>query len=184
VFLMAVGPVLVRKTDVNAQPATSQGVTHRPASGAPVPEREYRCAGSAMAPDGTASRTSRWTVWIADVTEKMQKKSERQWRSQRASGHDGRSHCVRSGVYPIATGRLQHQRAKTADTGKVKGNIRDNLLYRTGPRTRDAIYHRGCTGWKPACVTDGGCEVRSSPGRSRGSEGYAFRRMPRAAYTA
>lgn len=173
----------VRTTDVNANKRTT--VTKIQPFGGGIP-RQFPGAGTAAtearwSPDGkSVVYVANGQVWIVDATGANAKRITNI--SGGASGPawapTGDHIAFVTGVYPDCDGDACNvERAKSADTGKVKAHITDNLLYRHWtewtPETRSHLFIVAPDGSGLRDVTSG-VKYDVPPGPFGGSEAYAF----------
>ena len=173
----------VRTTDVNANRRTT--VTKvQPTGGGPArqfPNASTAATEARWSPDGKRiAYTAGGQLWIADASGENARKISNV--SGGASGPvwapSGDHIAFVTGVYPDCdTDGCNIERAKAADTGKVKAHIADNLLYRHWtewtPATRSHLFVVAPDGTGLRDVT-AGVKYDVPPGPFGGSEGYAF----------
>jgi dipeptidyl aminopeptidase/acylaminoacyl peptidase len=184
----------VRTTDVNANRRTtitklvSNGIVSSGSRGESFgmgleqwPDAKTRASEARWAPDGKrVAYISNGQLWIADVLGRNARQISNV--SGGASGPvwapTGDHIAFVTGVYPDCdTDGCNIERAKAADTGKVKAHIADNLLYRHWtewtPATRSHLFVVAPDGTGLRDVT-AGVKYDVPPGPFGGSEGYAF----------
>jgi len=173
----------VRTTDVNANKRTT--VTKVQATGGGTarqfPNSTTAATEARWSPDGKrVTYTSGGQLWIADASGENTRKISNV--SGGASGPvwapTGDHIAFVTGVYPDCdTDGCNIERAKAADTSRVKAHIADNLLYRHWtewtPATRSHLFVVAPDGTGLRDVT-AGVKYDVPPGPFGGSEGYAF----------
>lgn len=173
----------VRTTDVGANSRTSVTKLQPVAGGAArqFPDGNTRASEARWSPDGNrVAYITRGQLWIADATGANARQVTRV--SGGVSGPvwapTGERIAFVTGVYPDCdTDTCNAERAKAADTAKVKAHIADNLLYRhwtdwTAP-TRSHLFVVSTDGTGLRDVT-GGVRYDVPPGPFGGSEAYSF----------
>jgi dipeptidyl aminopeptidase/acylaminoacyl peptidase len=184
----------VRTTDVNANRRTTittlvgTGAVSLVARGQSAvvqmpqwPDAKTRATEARWAPDGKRiAYIAGGQLWIADASGANARQVSNV--SGGASGPvwapTGDHIAFVTGVYPDCdTDGCNIERAKAADTGKVKAHIADNLLYRHWtewtPATRSHLFVVAPDGTGLRDVTTG-VKYDVPPGPFGGSEGYAF----------
>jgi Tol biopolymer transport system component len=173
----------VRTTDVNANRRTTVTKVQATGGGAArqFPNATTAATEGRWSPDGKRiAYTAGGQLWIADASGENARKISNV--SGGASGPvwapTGDHIAFVTGVYPDCdTDGCNIERAKAADTGKVKAHIADNLLYRHWtewtPATRSHLFVVAADGTGLRDVTTG-VKYDVPPGPFGGSEGYAF----------
>ena len=173
----------VRTTDVGANKRTTVTKLQAVGGGAAriFPDSSTKAAEGRWSPDGKrVAFTANGQVWIADAGGANARQITNV--SGGASGPvwapTGDRIAFVTGVYPDCdSDACNIERAKAADTGKVKAHISDNLLYRHWtewtPATRSHLFlvSPGGTGLRD--VTSG-VKYDVPPGPFGGSEAYTF----------
>ena len=185
----------VRTTDVNANKRTTVTVL-APVRGVTIKESGAGSAGSRSGQfpnGGTQAGEARWSpdgkrvayisggqLWIVDANgaNARQISSVNAGASGPVWSPTGDRIAFVSGVYPDCDGDACNiERAKAADTGKVKAHIADNLLYRHWtewtPETRSHLFVVSPDGTGLLDVTSR-VKYDVPPGPFGGSEGYSF----------
>nr|MDQ6872643.1 hypothetical protein [Gemmatimonadota bacterium] len=183
----------VRTTDVNANKRTTVTIL-APVSGVTIKEAANSGVRAGQFPNATTNATeARWSpdgrrvayvsggqLWIADPNGGNSRQISNV--SAGASGPvwspTGDRIAFVSGVYPDCDGDACNvERAKAADTGKVKAHVTDNLLYRHWtewtPETRSHLFVVASNGTGLVDVTSR-VKYDVPPGPFGGSEGYGF----------
>ena len=173
----------VRTTDVGANRRTSVTRLQPTTGGSPrqFPDAKTQAGEARWSPDGkSVAYIADEQLWVADATGANARQISRV--SGGVSGPvwapGGDRIAFVTGVYPDCdTDACNADRAKAADTAKVKAHIADNLLYRHWnawtPQTRAHLYvvapdGNGLRDLTPKARYD------VPPGPFGGSEGYAF----------
>jgi dipeptidyl aminopeptidase/acylaminoacyl peptidase len=173
----------VRTTDVGANKRTSVTKLQSTAGGAvrQFPDANTTAGEARWSPDGKrVAYIADDQVWIADATGSNPRKitSVNGGASGPVWSPTGDRIAFVTGVYPDCdSDACNSERAKAADTAKVKAHITDNLLYRHWnawtPATRSHLFVVAPDG---TGVRDLTASLRYDvpPGPFGGSEGYAF----------
>jgi dipeptidyl aminopeptidase/acylaminoacyl peptidase len=183
----------VRTTDVNANKRTTvttlapvAGVTPKEAANSALragqfPNATTLASEARWSPDGKrVAYVSGGQLWIADANgaNARQISNVNAGASGPVWSPTGDRIAFVSGVYPDCDGDACNiERAKAADTAKVKAHIADNLLYRHWtewtPETRSHLFVVAPDGTGLLDVT-GRVKYDVPPGPFGGSEGYSF----------
>ena len=145
------------------------------------PDAKTRAAEARWSPDGKrVAYTSAGQLWVADAagTNARQISNVSGGAGGPVWSPTGDRIAFVTGVYPDCdSDGCNIERAKAADTGKVKAHIADNLLYRHWtewtPATRSHLFVVAPDGTGLRDVT-AGVKYDVPPGPFGGSEGYAF----------
>ena len=173
----------VRTTDVGANKRTSVTKLQPTAGGAArqFPDANTKAAEARWSPDGkSVAYIADDQLWIAGATGSNPRKisSVNGGASGPVWSPAGDRIAFVTGVYPdCGSDACNTERAKAADTAKVKAHISDNLLYRHWnawtPDTRSHLFVVAVDGSGLRDVT-ANARYDVPPGPFGGSEGYAF----------
>jgi dipeptidyl aminopeptidase/acylaminoacyl peptidase len=173
----------VRTTDVNANRRTTVTKVQRLGGGVATqfPNATTAAAEARWSPDGRrVAYIAGGQLWVADISGANARQISNV--SGGAGGPvwspTGDRIAFVTGVYPDCdSDGCNIERAKAADTGKVKAHIADNLLYRHWtewtPATRSHLFVVASDGTGLRDVT-AGVKYDVPPGPFGGSEGYTF----------
>ncbi|HEY0529415.1 MAG TPA: S9 family peptidase [Gemmatimonadaceae bacterium] len=173
----------VRTTDVNANRRTTVTMLAPVSGGAArqFPDASTPATEARWSPDGRRiAYIAKDQLWIADASGANARQISRV--NSGAAGPvwspTGDRIAFVSGVYPDCdSDACNIERAKAADTGKVKAHIADNLLYRHWtewtPETRSHLFVVSTDGTSQRDIT-AAVKYDVPPGPFGGSEAYAF----------